>query len=112
MLPTLSEFLRQCEGSDFPRSLYVRSPGFQSLYVRVGPQYLDGKRVEKVFVFANVVARKPGSGAFTRLSRQMHKKDFTVVVECVTTMRFAEGLLRAGYHRLPGEGAPYFYLHA
>lgn len=110
MMPSLETFLKECEGTLFPRSLYVETPGFNSCYVRVGPDYVEGACVERCFTFAYIVASDPGSGAFTRLAHRIHTEGFTILVECVTSARFAEHLRRAGYQQVASRGGhPTFY---
>lgn len=91
---------------------YVKAPGFKQLYVRWGRRYLGGIVHADVLDIANVVARKPGNGAFTRLSEDLFNRDITVYVECVLNVRFVDKLRRMGFTEVATNGSlgsPSFY---
>jgi hypothetical protein len=97
LTPTLDEFLSQGEGR--PRNAYVREPGFEKLYVRIGHRYLQGKRRVTLDI-ANVVAEKPGSGVFTRLVERLNKEypNVGIFVESVLNTRFHNKLYELGFY--------------
>ena len=94
-LSTLDEFLTKRRFSN----AYVREPGFRHLYVRISRRYFNGVLHEGVLDLANIEARKPGAGAFTRLVERLHTRGLTLYVECVLQDRFAQKLLRMGFKR-------------
>lgn len=61
MLPKLDDFIAQSLERGRGNA-YVKEPGFLSLYVRMGPRYLNGVKYKNVFDIASVLAKKPGSG--------------------------------------------------
>lgn len=106
--------------SDVVRNSHVTHPDFRTLYVRKGNlgvslgRYRDSfVRLEKTVSLARIAARRPGSGAFTRLvDRLMGIYDVPVFVECVLDPRFADHLDRAGWTRAGGDPvAPSFLIH-
>ena len=106
-LPQLDEFIRiHAEGqSRLPRNSYTRWDTL-TIYVRVGPRYLNGVRYNHVIDIANVTADVPGKGAFTRMVDHLRETypSFSLYVECVLTARFAKGLERLGF--VPTDGHP------
>jgi hypothetical protein len=101
MLPSLDEFLER----DFPTNSYVRFPGFRQLYIRkadiaitlVSRRYL---RCREVVTIANVIARRPGKGAFKTLVAYLILNGKAVFVENVHNPRFRTKLLEWGYTRV------------
>jgi len=98
MIPTLDEFII----AEWPDHSYVDEEGFDSLYVRKGPKYInvDGKMkwFEDVFQIANVTSSNPGNGAFVRLIAKLEEKwSGPIFVESVLAERFASYLLKIGF---------------
>jgi hypothetical protein len=108
MLPKLDEFIEQSLESGRGNA-YVREPGFLSLYVRMGPRYLNGVIYKDVFDIASVLAKKPGAGAFFKLARRLLDQGLILYVESVQNPRFAEKLLREGFTQEAGRVPPSFY---
>jgi hypothetical protein len=104
--------------SGWPRNAYVRAAGFSALYVRMGPRVLAGVTHPLVLDIANVVANKPGNGAFTCLVEALHQRGITLYVENVLNARFAKMLPRLGFtqvdstSRIDPSLCPSFYLIA
>lgn len=107
MLQTLDNFIKTQS-----RNAYVRSAGFESLYVRFGQRYINGIIHPCVLDIANVTAKKPGNGAFSRLVKDLHNRGITLYVESVMTNRFATKLSRMGFTKEPNREPPSFYLLA
>ena len=97
MKPTLDEFLAT---SDWPFSAYVIHPDFKDLYVRktdvVVCLHATSVVCDRVVTIANVTAKKPGQGSFTRLVDDLVKKDLAIYVECAHE-RFGFKLLKMGF---------------
>ena len=106
-LPQLDEFIKihANNQSKFPRNSYTKWDTL-TIYVRVGPRYLNGVLYEHVIDIANVTADVPGKGVFTRLVSHLRDTypSFSLYVECVLTARFAKGLERLGF--VPTNGNP------
>jgi len=100
-MQTLDEFIVGST-TNWPNNAWVRERGFESLYVRVARRHLD---------IANVTARKPGRGTFTKLLQRL-KKDYphlTIFVESALEQRFRNKLVKWGF--VEREGEPHnFYL--
>jgi hypothetical protein len=104
-LQTLAEFIEQItvktEGTIhiFPKSAYVKWPGFRELYVRYTVRWVNGKKYEPVLDIARVHASQPGKGAFRALMLALRVTHPTLhlMVECVHEKRFADGLARMGF---------------
>lgn len=109
-LPPLDEFIQEVTVASrgFPINAYTRW-GTLTIYVRVGPRYLDGVRYEHVIDIANVTADVPGKGEFTRLVQHLRSTypTFSLYVECVLSARFETGLERLGF--VPTEGHPHCF---
>jgi hypothetical protein len=100
-LPSIDQFIEQyiTEGSRrHSINSYTRWTGL-TVYVRVGPRFINGVIHPLVIDLANVVADVPGAGAFKRLIQHLKEKfpTFDLHVECVLTERFQEGLKRMGF---------------
>ena len=101
-MPTLKAFL---EGAR--RNAYVTYPGFASLYVRhtqrFGFETLD---------VANLEAKQPGRGAFTRLVKHVRKTypRMGIYVECVMNDRFVAKLAAMGFARCDAGLSVCFFL--
>lgn len=106
-LPQLDEFIKSRANGlrGLPNNGYTRWETL-TVYVRVGPRYLNGVRYERVIDLANITADVPGQGAFTRLVSHLRDTypSFSLYVECVLTARFAKGLERLGF--VPTDGNP------
>jgi len=89
------------------RNAYVTYPGFASLYVRhtqrFGFETLD---------VANLEAKQPGRGAFTRLVKHVRKTypRMGIYVECVMNERFEVKLAAMGFARCDAGMSVCFYL--
>jgi hypothetical protein len=97
--PTLDEFLLEVVGGR--GNAYVRFPGFATLYVRFTKRYLLGKMQSPVLDLANMVAKKPGKGAFTALFEHIRTAypEVWIYVECVQTPRFERKLEDMGFKK-------------
>lgn len=71
---------------------HLREPGFTTLYVR------KSKRRGIDIELASVTARKPGSGALTKLLDRLEPR-YTVLFESVLSKRLVAYLERRGYTR-------------
>lgn len=102
-LRTLSEFLRD---ENFA-SEYVSEVGFRSAYVRVGPASIAGRRTPRAITLANLTAKKPGAGAFTKLVARLRAEypHEPLIVECVQNKRLRSKLKALGfiYHSITGQ---------
>jgi len=107
MLPKLDEFITQHLGGH--GNAYVREPGFLSLYVRMGPRYLNGVKYKNVLDIASVLAKEPGSGAFFKLADRLLAQGLILYVESVQNPRFADRLLREGFTQQTDRVPPSFY---
>lgn len=112
---SLDEFIQRGRTySTFPRNSYVAFQGFSSLYVRIGPRYIDGKVYEPVLDLANAEAEKPGNGSFKELIAhlRLNYPDMGIYVENVHNRRLLGGLVKMGFVRVTFEdvGAPSFFL--
>ena len=106
-LQTLDDFIKEHQAKQrFSSNAYVRSPGFRSLYVRMGSRYINGTKHLCVLDIANVTAKKPGNGAFSKLVEDIHHRGITLYVENVLNERFAAKLLRMGFIRLGNNDEP------
>jgi hypothetical protein len=107
-LPTLSKFLN---GNKELAIGYVQHPGFANLYLRKTYRYIDRARVRTLDI-AYVVARRPGSGAFTKLLDLLHPT-WNLYVEGVINPDFREYLVRRGFRHVDtnGLGLPNYFLH-
>jgi hypothetical protein len=91
-MQTLDEFIVGST-TNWPNNAWVRERGFESLYVRVARRHLEGK-LRVTIDIANVTARKPGRGTFTKLALEQ---------------RFRNKLVKWGF--VEREGEPHnFYL--
>ena len=98
--PTLKEFVE--EDQKFPLSSYVKHEDFDDLYVRRSKLYI---RMEGKFYIckpsvqiANVVAKEPGKGAFTKLVDYIvNDLNRAVYVENAHNPRLKRKLERMGF---------------
>jgi hypothetical protein len=112
-LPTLDQFIQRHEKkpAGFHSNEYVRKAGFEALYVRLGPRWIERVKYPCVFDIASVTARRPGAGAFTRLVEELRARGFSIYVESVLNDRFAAMLPRLGFVPVEYiEGSPSFFL--
>jgi hypothetical protein len=70
-------------------SRYVEHKDFESLYLRYTHEQIT---------IANVTAKVPGTGAFTRLVNDLHARGYNVRVESVLSERFARHLRSRGWY--------------
>lgn len=93
-LPTLYDFWYS-DGR--LRNSYVRHDGFTDMYVRKGPVWVDGSRVNGCLTIASVCATHPGEGAFTELVADLQSRGVSIYVECVLNPRFGPKLEKLGF---------------
>jgi len=88
------------------RNIDVDEPEFERLYCRKGPMYLpfpgpELVRITPLLQIANLTAKKPQTGAFTRLIAKIESAVKTnIFVENVFNENFAAALPRMGFIRL------------
>jgi hypothetical protein len=101
---TIEEFMQD----DQPiRNKWLKHPEFKALYVRKGKMiyYFKGDlrdkehKIDKVIQLANFEAKKPGTGAFSRLLNWLRVRypEHTIYVENALEERFARHLLMIGF---------------
>lgn len=108
---TLDKFIRDDQTQRFHRNEYVREDGFVHLYVRFGRRYLNGKLTENVLDIANVQAKHPGCGVFSKLIAKIRAEYPTVgiYVENVLEPRFGNKLLKLFFQEVPGSNPKSYY---
>jgi peptidoglycan/xylan/chitin deacetylase (PgdA/CDA1 family) len=106
--PTLDDFLTDPHS----RNAWVRQEGFESLYVRKGPRYLNGTMYDRVIDLANMTALHPGSGTMSALITRLHTQGEHLYVESILNQRLIPKLLRMGFLPQSRELAPSLYLLA
>ena len=97
---TLDEFIQAAPAGKILKNQYVKHPDFSGIYVRYNEQrYINGEMVSNVLDIANITARKPGKGAFSKLIVDLRQKHPLLVfyVECILNPRFADKLERMGF---------------
>ena len=109
MLPKLDDFIAQNLGRAHGANAYVKEPGFLSLYVRMGPRFLNGVKYEDVLDIASILAKKPGSGVFSKLANRLLNQGLILYVESVQNPKFAVKLLRDGFTQEIGRVPPSFF---
>ena len=104
----LQDFLSK----SYPSSSYIDEDGWDSLYLRKSPItfFIDGKPhpIKKVITFANIAAKKPGNGLFSKLVQEFVSDEWAIFVECVHNVRLQQFLRRKGYFEIKMEGVPNF----
>lgn len=92
---TLEKFIQSGER----RSQPVFVEHFEWFYVRYGARYINDQKVFPVLTLANIVAEKPGNGAFTTLLTQLIEQYpyIRIFAECVHDPRFRAFLVRHGF---------------
>jgi hypothetical protein len=90
----------------------VRFPGFNFLYVRHTQRYIRGEIASPVLDLANIEAKKPGKGAFTKLFLHLRKTypEYWLYAESVLNPRFEKKLLELGFTQVSEGIAPSFYM--
>jgi len=94
------------------RNTWVTEPGWEGLYVRKGPMYLPltpgGRwvKVEPLLQLATFTAKRPQTGAFTRLVAMLesHLPLVNLYIENILNPGFALALPKLGFLKLPFEG--------
>lgn len=78
---------------------YVQALGFSRFYVRFTEHWIDKVKYFPCLDISNIEARKPGSGAWTRLMKRLPAEypDLSFYVESVQSQQFAEHLLKTGF---------------
>lgn len=81
------------------KAWWLKEPGFKHLYVRHGRRYIQGQWYENILDIANVEARFPGRGTFTRFLEKIQKQypKMGIYVESVQNLRFGAWLERHGF---------------
>lgn len=93
---------------------YVTHDDFSLLYVRMTSRYVAGILQTPCLDIANIEAKAPGTGGFTRLFGVLRERypQLHLYVECVLSPRFGQHLMKLGFiklhPRLHGCGS-YFY---
>jgi hypothetical protein len=92
--------------SDY-KNQWLKQSGWRYLYVRKGRRCFSGVFYGKVIDLANIEARKPGSGAFTKLIQHLQEAypDWSIYVENVMPKRFQKHLRKAGWIEVDYEGS-------
>lgn len=111
MLKTLDDFMKS--GAVGKRqNAYVRHPDFSNLYVRHSQRYIGGEIASPVLDIANIEAKKPGKGSFTKLVEYLRSTypDYWLYVESVLNPRFEKKLLTMGFTQVSEGLSPSFYL--
>ena len=108
---TLDEFIRGAKIGR-PSNAYVTYPGFKHLYVRHTQRVFLGNIASPVLDLANIEARHPGKGAFTKLFHYLRiaYPEHWLYVECVQNNRFEKKLLELGFTQLDVGLSPCFYM--
>ena len=115
MNPTLDEFIQS--ESMFPLNLYVRYEGFSDLYVRKNRLFVrmpDSSNwiCEPVVRIANITAKKPGNGAFTKLvDHIVNDLNRAVYVENAHNPRFRKKLEMLGFIAVNKNDGPNYLLN-
>lgn len=106
---TLDEFLHSKM-----KNSYVDHEEFESIYVRSNDIYveIDGEQYwcDRVIQIANITAKQPGNGAFTRLVEQLVEYGLAIYIENVHFLRFRNKLISMGFTRV-NRGSGYHYLY-
>lgn len=104
---TLEEFISSVMKADAKfrdTRMWVTAPGFESLYVRRSVR-IDPDTRDRVVALdiANMTARTPRGGAFTKLLDSLEKEhpELSIYVESVLHPRVGEFLLRRGFKKIP-----------
>jgi hypothetical protein len=111
MKSSLDEFMNN---SQFPFSLHVVFPGFDSLYVRKADRAVNIRNkyyvCKNAVTIANVTATHPGKGAFKKLVAYLVQQDKAIYVECVQPIWFQRKLTEWGFTRINAdEGHHYLF---
>ena len=100
---TLDEFIQTT--NKFPNNAWVKEDGFSGLYVRKTQRYLNDQLFNTLDL-ANIQAKKPGSGAFTKLVNRLLKTypDIVLYVEnVIEPERFGKKLIDLGFTRIESD---------
>ncbi len=109
--PTIEEFIG--DWGKFPNNKHVSHEDWETFYLRRGPRFVRGVRYERVIDLANIEAKNPGTGAFTRLVKHLRDTypDIGLYVESVMNRRFKEYLPKLGFVcAMDNEFSPCFFL--
>lgn len=100
---TLDQFIQHstARGLGFPNNAWVTCSGFKALYVRFTKRSVNFELLSPVLDIANVTARNPGAGEFTKLVKRL-RADYPHMHICVEQAheRFGAYLLRQGFTKL------------
>ena len=100
---TLDEFIQN--SNRFPNNAWVEEDGFSGLYVRKTQRYLNNQLCETLDL-ANIQAKKPGSGAFTKLIARLLNTYPNIVLyveNVVDPDRFGKKLIELGFTRIESD---------
>jgi len=102
MEPSSEDFIRECQSSKLAKVISRNSYthwGELTVYMRVGPRYIDGVKHDRVIDIANVQAKHTGRGTFKKFVKFLRDTfpEYALYVESVLTDRFSDGLLRMGF---------------
>lgn len=82
----------------------ISHPDFRYLYIRKTKRFVkfDGKYYwcEPTITLANIIAKSPGNGAFTRLLADLVSRGFAIYVENAHNPRFGVHLIKKGFRLL------------
>jgi hypothetical protein len=97
--PTLDEFIAAYGTRKYPPNLHVCEFGFTQLYVRMSRRWIGNAWHDPTLDVANIEARWPGNGYFTRLVKRLRKEhpQMTLYVESVLNQRFRGRLVVLGF---------------
>lgn len=113
-LPTLQQFLDRpspTANSPWHDQAWVKERGFKSLYMRKNIMWIEGKQLRKMLVIAQIHARNPGAGEFTKLLHRLHR-DYNLYIQSVLSYQFELHLQKRGFKRCPMcmKNHPSYYL--
>jgi hypothetical protein len=106
----LDEFMNQTSRI---RNAYVEHPDWADLYIRHTKRFVERIYYPKVVDLANIRAKNPRTGAFTRLVSHLREKypDMGIFVESVLNRSFAEKLPSLGFKYVgPSEFCPCYFM--
>lgn len=104
---TLEQFLSP--EHKYPTNSWVEFPGFESLYVRKGRYYINGK-FEETIQLANFEVINSGKGIFRRLINFLGKNypEYAIVIECVHNVNLMKICEHMGFERINIESGCHF----
>lgn len=92
------------------QALDVDLPGWERLYIRLGPRLIEDTMVPFVLTFANIEAEDPGNGAMESLFQDLSAKGIPLYVENAHNPRLPRRLVEdLGFIRVNAHMGPNFY---